>query len=152
MFTSMKLRPLVPILGFFLLTACTDSRTPGAAESRRADPQEVARGAVLYQKNCATCHGANAEGTPEWYKAGADGRFPPPPLDGSGHAWHHPREALKKTIREGTAGLGGNMPAWRGKLSDRDIEAVILWFQSLWPAELYRNWSLMDDQARRAPT
>lgn len=146
----MNIRGLVPALGLCLLAACGDPQAPGAPPG--FDPQTVARGATLYKRHCAACHGANAEGAPEWYKADADGRFPPPPLDGSGHAWHHPREALKQTIREGTARLGGNMPAWRGKLSDRDIEAVILWFQSLWPAELYRNWSLMDEQARRAPT
>lgn len=148
----MKLRPLVPILGFFLLAACSESRAPGAADSRRADPQEVARGAALYQKNCATCHGASAEGAREWYKLDPDGKFPAPPLDGSGHAWHHPWEVLKQVIRDGTAATGGKMPSWKGTLSDRDIEAVILWFQSLWPAELYRNWSLMDEQAWRAPT
>ena len=30
------------------------------------DPAEVARGAELYAENCASCHGAELEGEPNW--------------------------------------------------------------------------------------
>jgi mono/diheme cytochrome c family protein len=42
------------------------------------------------------------------------------------------------------AKLGGGMPAWKGKFSEDDIEAVIAWFQSRWPEEVYqsgRSWT-----------
>lgn len=117
--------------------------------ARVTDAALLARGAQIYKANCALCHGANAEGAPNWHKPGPDGKYPAPPLNGTGHDWHHPMSALKWTIREGTGKLGGNMPAWKGKLSDSDIEAVIAWFQSRWPEEVYKNWTLIEEKARR---
>ena len=108
------------------------------------DPVRMARGEKLYRQHCATCHGARAEGAPNWQRPGPDGKYPAPPLDGSGHAWHHPGTALKQTIRGGTLKLGGGMPAWKDKLSDTDIEAVIAWFQSTWPDEIYSAWMNME--------
>lgn len=107
------------------------------------------RGAKLYQENCAVCHGLQAEGAPNWQKQGADGKYPAPPLNGTGHAWHHPKTALKTTIKRGTMAMGGSMPAWEGKLSDNDIEAVIVWIQSRWPDEIYQSWLAMDEKARQ---
>ena len=114
-----------------LLAACSDKPAPvktkwctGTALHRPAttvphglDAKLVARGGEIYKANCVACHGANAEGAPNWSKKGADGKFPPPPLDASGHGWHHPKSALVQTIREGTLKLGGGMPAWKDKLS-----------------------------------
>ncbi len=114
------------------------------------DAAKVARGFEVYKAHCAGCHGAKAEGAPNWHQRGPDGRFPAPPLDGTGHAWHHPRAALVRTIRDGTVRLGGSMPAWGDRLSEADIEAVIAWFQSLWPEEIYRNWQALDEKARTA--
>lgn len=42
----------------------------------------------------------------------------------------------------------GNMPAWRGKLSDEDALLVIAWFQSLWPEEFYSTWAEIDQRSR----
>lgn len=120
------------------------------AQARGFDPQRVRRGGALYQQYCAACHGPRAEGAPNWHRRGPDGRFPPPPLDGTGHAWHHPRAALARTIRDGTERLGGSMPAWGDRLSEADIEAIIAWFQSSWPEEIYRNWLELDRKARAA--
>ncbi len=108
------------------------------------DPRLVARGGEIYKANCAVCHGANAEGAPNWQHPGPDGKYPAPPLDGSGHAWHHPSTALELTIRGGTLKLGGSMPAWSEKLSDAEIKAIVAWFQSLWPDEIYSAWLSME--------
>lgn len=113
------------------------------------DAAKVARGAEIYKANCATCHGANAGGAPNWHRPGPDGKYPAPPLNGTAHDWHHPMSALKQTIREGTAKLGGSMPAWKDKLGDADIDAVIAWFQSRWPEDVYKNWAQMDEKVRR---
>ena len=113
------------------------------------DPQLVARGGEIYKANCAVCHGANAEGAPNWQKPGADGKYHAPPLNGTGHAWHHPKAALNTTIKRGTMQMGGSMPAWEGKLSDDAIEAVIVWIQSRWPEEIYQAWLAMDEKARK---
>ena len=53
------------------------------------------------------------------------------------------------TIRDGTVRLGGNMPEWKDKLSDHDIDAVIVWMLSLWPKEIYQAWLAMDEKSRR---
>jgi mono/diheme cytochrome c family protein len=123
-------------------------QTVPATTGRVADPVVLARGAQLFRANCAVCHGQNGEGAPNWHKQGADGKWPAPPLNGTGHAWHHPYPVLVRTIREGTQTLGGAMPAWQGKLADADIEAIIAWFQSRWPDEIYIAWAEMDRQAR----
>jgi len=116
---------------------------PSAARPQVA-PQLLARGEQLFKQNCASCHGDRAQGAPNWEKPGPDGKYPAPPLDGSAHAWHHPRVALIQVIKQGTQKIGGNMPAWQGKLSDSDIDAVIAYFQSLWPDEIYAAWARID--------
>ena len=122
--------------------------TPAATSPHGLDAKLVARGGEIYKANCAACHGANAEGAPNWSKKGGDGKLPPPPLDASGHGWHHPKSALVQTIKEGTLKLGGGMPAWKGTLTDDDIEAVVSWIQSRWPEEVYAEWLGIDRQAR----
>jgi len=97
-------------------------------------------GAGLFQQNCAVCHGANAEGTSDWKKTDANGNYPPPPLDGSAHAWHHSIPQLVRSIKEGGIKLGGVMPPFAEKLSDQDVLAVIAYFQSRWPDDIYTRW------------
>ena len=118
---------------------CLASFNIAAAE--RWFNQDVADyGAELFQQNCAVCHGVNAEGTKEWKKTDANGNYPPPPLDGSAHAWHHSIPQLARSIKEGGIKLGGVMPAFGDKLSDQDVLAVIAYFQSKWPDEVYKVW------------
>ena len=97
-------------------------------------------GDQLFQQNCAVCHGSNAEATSEWKKTDANGNYPPPPLNGSAHAWHHSIPQLARSIKEGGVKLGGQMPAFADKLSDQDVLAVIAYFQSKWPDEVYDVW------------
>jgi len=42
-----------------------------------------------YQELCASCHGVNLEGQPNWREYKADGSLPAPPHDEAGHTWHH---------------------------------------------------------------
>jgi len=108
---------------------------------RITDPALLRAGQKLYQENCAECHGKNAEGPAgDWHVADKEGKFPPPPLNGTAHAWHHPLKGLAHTIRNGTTAIGGNMPAWKDKLSDDDIFAIVMWLSSLWPDEIYEAW------------
>ena len=50
---------------------------------------DLADGAALYAEHCASCHGADLEGAPDWRRRGADGLYPAPPHDETGHTWHH---------------------------------------------------------------
>lgn len=107
---------------------------------RKLDSEKVQRGKIIYQSNCAVCHGKNGESKPDWRKQGADGKYPPPPLNGSAHTWHHSTDTLTKVIREGSPpGIGG-MPAWGNKLTDQEIDDVIVWITSIWPDEIYDIW------------
>jgi len=110
--------------------------------------EQVARGRELFAQHCAGCHGKDAAATPDWRKTDANGNYPPPPLNGSAHAWHHPLSVLRETIREGGVPLGGVMPGFADKLSAQDIDSVIAWFQSLWPDELYQAWYRMEKESQ----
>jgi mono/diheme cytochrome c family protein len=115
--------------------------SPVDAQDRGYDPIMLEQGQSLYRANCAVCHGQNAEGTVKnWQERDADGKLPPPPLNGTAHTWHHPVERLALTIRDGTQAIGGNMPPWKDQLSNDEIFAIIIWLTSLWPDEIYQAW------------
>ena len=113
---------------------------PGGVE-RWYSGGQVERGASVYAAHCVACHGPNAEGTENWRQRGADGKFPPPPIDGSGHAWHHPMRVLGAQIKFGAPGGKGSMPGFADKLSDAQIIDVIAWIQSKWPDKIYAAWA-----------
>ncbi len=101
--------------------------------------QTVALGGSLYAKHCASCHGANLEGQPNWRQRLPTGRMPAPPHDASGHTWHHSNDALFRVTKEGSAvGAGGgyvsDMPGFGAVLSDDEIRAVLAFIKSTWPA------------------
>ena len=114
---------------------------PVQAESRWYDQSSVDQGASLFKQNCASCHGQNGEATANWKEVDANGNYPPPPLNGTAHAWHHSKDLLKRTILEGGAKIGGVMPGFKGRLSEGEIDAVISYFQSKWPDQVYSNWA-----------
>jgi mono/diheme cytochrome c family protein len=116
--------------------------------NRSFDRAQVARGETIYTRHCASCHGARGEGAPQWRQRGADGKLPAPPLDGSGHAWHHPMADLIEMINEGSRPGEGNMPGWKGKLGADEVNAVIAWFQSLWNDDIHEYWQQIDRRAR----
>ena len=120
---------MFPVLGFDV-----------AAAEPWFDEATVDHGDQLFQQNCAVCHGGNAEGTLEWKQPDANGNYPPPPLNGSAHAWHHSMQQLARSIKQGGIKLGGVMPAFGDKLSDQDVLAVIAYFQSKWPEKVYQAW------------
>ena len=112
-----------------------------AAPDRWYSDQQVTRGEILYQQNCAVCHGPDAASTPDWKQTDADGNYPPPPLNGTAHTWHHDLNLLRRTIREGGARLGGRMPGFEDRLNAAEIDNVIAFFQSKWPDDIYQSWS-----------
>jgi mono/diheme cytochrome c family protein len=98
----------------------------------------LAEGKVLYSEHCASCHGRNLEGQPDWQTPLPSGRLPAPPHDASGHTWHHPDEVLFQITKHGTAAVvGGNyesdMPGFEGILTDDEIRAVLAYIKSTWP-------------------
>ncbi|MDH3222035.1 MAG: cytochrome c [Gammaproteobacteria bacterium] len=120
---------LLPMTGFAAIAA-----------ERWFNQATVDYGGKLFQQNCAACHGSNAEGTRDWKQADADGKYPPPPLDGSAHAWHHSIPQLARSIKQGSIPLGGVMPAFGDRFSDQEVLALIAYFQSKWPDKVYQVW------------
>lgn len=104
----------------------------------------VEEGAELFQIHCASCHGSQAEGTTEWRTPDANGNYPPPPLNGSAHAWHHPKTVLLQTIAQGGVPLGGVMPGFAEILTEEEALATIAFFQNQWPDETYARWLEID--------
>jgi mono/diheme cytochrome c family protein len=145
-------REVLLALSLALLAACGDDRratsSPGAV-GRPLDPARVARGEAVYSTHCAVCHGPRGAGlSGDWRKTGPDGKYPPPPLDDSAHAWHHPTEVLRRVIRKGSPPGMGNMPAWEGKLSEREIDEVVVYIKSLWSDEVYARWQQIESQSK----
>jgi mono/diheme cytochrome c family protein len=100
--------------------------------------EEGMGGAALYQQNCASCHGAELQGQPDWRSPGPDGRLPAPPHDATGHTWHHGDEILFRITRDGTAavvggGYASDMPGFGDALTDAEIRAILDYIKSTWP-------------------
>jgi mono/diheme cytochrome c family protein len=145
----------VLLLGLAItLAACSDSAAPG--DDPRADPRDAAKvalGQKLYAQHCASCHGANLEGQPNWRQRLPNGRMPAPPHDETGHTWHHPDRVLFGITKNGlvppyaTADYQSDMPAFRDQLSDAEIWAVLAYLKTRWKtrevldarAEMMRN-------------
>lgn len=122
------------------LVKIDEPKAPLPSASRQNDFAQVNRGVKIYQTHCAVCHGKSAEGAPNWRQVNAQGKYPAPPLNGSGHAWHHPYKMLGHVIKNGSPGGQGDMPAWKDKLTDQQIGDVIAWFISKWPDQAYDAW------------
>ncbi|MGA9395380.1 MAG: cytochrome c, partial [Azonexus sp.] len=106
------------------------------------DPFALMEGEGLYKAECAACHGEKLEGQPEWRTRRADGKLPAPPHDASGHTWHHPMEQLFAITKFGMVppnapeGYVSDMPAYGGKLTDRQIQNVLAYIESKWTPEI----------------
>ena len=99
-------------------------------------PERVAQGEVLYTQYCAKCHGANLQGSPDWKKSLPDGSLPPPPHDSSGHTWHHSDEVLLGIIADGGDPVyNSKMPAFKEKLDEDEMIAVLEFIKSKWGRE-----------------
>lgn len=117
----------------------------GEAKTAYIDPSNqvlVERGKVVYEQHCASCHGADLEGQPEWRQRLPNGRLPAPPHNETGHTWHHPDAVLFDIVKNGLvpgktapAGYESDMPAYADKLPDDDIVAVLAYIKSQWPSE-----------------
>ena len=104
----------------------------------------VVKGETVYINNCINCHGVNLQGQEGWEnELDADGHRLAPPLNGTGHTWHHPPELLSQIIKYGLNSLD---PGYEGKmignknLSDKDIEYILEYIKSYWPDEILNNY------------
>ncbi|MCY4475622.1 MAG: cytochrome c [Chloroflexi bacterium] len=133
-----------------LASACGSD--DGANDSTVADSDDpVERGERIYVTYCASCHGQSGEGEPHWNVKKSDGTLPPPPLNGSGHTWHHGDGTLYKQVKLGGGyldlpGFKSGMPAFGEQLSDREIVDVLAYVKSLWGNQTIRGVSIREAQ------
>lgn len=92
---------------------------PGSLNYPTYTQEQINEGEILYQANCATCHGSEGRG---------NSRAVIPALDHSMHAWHHPDSQIAGMIRNG----GFTMPAIGPDWSDEEITAVIAYIKEWW--------------------
>jgi mono/diheme cytochrome c family protein len=123
----------------------------------RDDPARVAAGRAVYDRHCASCHGAQLEGEPNWREKKPTGRMPAPPHDATGHTWHHPDTVLFGITKFGLVpgkyappGYESDMPGFGGALSDDEIRALLDYIKSTWPDEIRRAQGEANERARRA--
>jgi mono/diheme cytochrome c family protein len=108
---------------------------PGEALISR---EVLMRGEQLYRENCSQCHGPDGQGHPDWQTPGVSAA---PPLNGTGNDWKRSRAELVAVIKEGVKRKNEMvMPGWKGRLTDTQIEELIVWFQTFWPREVYERW------------
>ncbi len=119
---------------------------------RPSDPVLVALGANVYRDNCASCHGADLEGQPNWRRPGPDGLLPAPPHDETGHTWHHADDVLFGITKYGLAEFAGlkdhktSMPVYKDVLSDNEIVAVLSFIKAQWPEEVRERHDMINEQ------
>ena len=128
------------------------NREPDRADA--GDARLVARGAIVYQQNCASCHGVRLEGQPNWRQPKADGTLPAPPHDVTGHTWHHSDEVLFQVTKWGSASVAGagfksGMPTYADVLDDGDIWAALAYIKSHWPPDIQAAQSARSGDTRR---
>ena len=142
-------------LAIFLAAA---SVAPARASDKTPASDSVAVvGRTVYERSCASCHGAQAQGAPNWKHRDKNGDLPAPPQNAQGHTWRHSDAMLFDIISKGlrdpfdkTTGL--TMPPFGKALSPQQIHAVIAYFKTLWtPEERAFQSQETDDQPAPIP-
>lgn len=130
-----------------------DARVRSAAAVPDLDAlARISAGRVVYDAHCASCHGNQLEGQPNWRDRLPSGRLPAPPHDDSGHTWHHPYDVLFTITKHGMVppvappGYQTDMPAFGDRLSDDDIWNVLAYIRSRWSDRVRARHDAMQKQ------
>ena len=101
----------------------------------------IERGKIVYQNNCISCHMIDLAGAENWKELDEDGHRKAPPLNGTGHTWHHDDKTLHAIIKYGLAKLvndyKGKMIGFEDNLSDKEIDSLLAYIKSFWSEEEY---------------
>jgi mono/diheme cytochrome c family protein len=102
----------------------------------------IAKGKLAYENNCISCHQVNLSGAENLKELDEDGHRKAPPLNGTGHTWHHDDKTLHSIIKYGLAKLvsnyQGKMAGFGDVLNDDEIDNVLVYIKSYWPKEKYQ--------------
>ncbi len=140
--------PKIAMIMVLALAGCEGGDQIPTVAGRWYTPAQVEAGQLLYTIHCTVCHASNGGATADWRTPGADGHYPPPPLNGSAHTWHHSRAQLDSTIQNGGVASGGVMPAFAHFLDAQQRLSIIAYFQAWWTDEIYAKWAHIDARSR----
>lgn len=109
--------------------AASAAATSAATKTGGGAMAAAGNGAKIYNTNCSSCHQANGKGQP--------GVFPPlagnPVVTGpADKVIHIVKNGLSGKITINGASYNGQMPAWKGTLSDADIASVVTYIRTSW--------------------
>ena len=103
----------------------------------------IARGKIIYESYCMSCHQVNLSGAENWKGLDEDGHRKAPPLNGEGHTWHHDDVTLHNIIKYGLAKIvknyEGKMIGFGDKINDKQIDSVLSYIKSHWDDEIYER-------------
>jgi mono/diheme cytochrome c family protein len=140
--SARRIRWLLVVLTSSLIIGCSNETA-----EKWYSIEDVTAGQEIFANNCANCHGQQGESVENWKQLDDTGKYPPPPLNGSAHAWHHSLAALTRQISDGGERLGGYMPAFKEQLTEQEIRQVIAAMQDTWPDEIYNKWVEIDERS-----
>jgi len=138
---------LLAVGGFFYFM----TKSQPVAEIKQIDDEvlyaQIQLGSQLYATNCASCHGEQLQGNPKWnITTDEDGDNLPPPLNGTGHTWHHSPEQLFNIIKYGlkiyNEGYKGKMQG-NPDLSDEDVWSILAYIKYVWPESIRQKYDSM---------
>ena len=135
------MRILLILVSFILIseTSYSHSHFPITRDSALM----IARGKIIYENNCVSCHQVNLVGVENWKGLDEDGHRKAPPLNGTGHTWHHDDATLHNIIKYGLAKLvknyEGKMIGFGDKINDKQIDSVLSYIKSHWEDEIYER-------------
>ncbi|CRK74761.1 putative bifunctional cbb3-type cytochrome c oxidase subunit II/cytochrome c [Nereida ignava] len=113
--------------------------------AKQPEKSSVEAGEMLYAENCASCHGVQLEGEPNWRSPKDDGSLPAPPHDRTGHTWHHGDALLFNYTKfggqaaleaSGVTNFNSGMPSFADLLSDQEIWDILAFIKSTWPERM----------------
>jgi len=103
----------------------------------------IAGGKIIYESYCVSCHQVNLIGAENWKDVDEDGHRKAPPLNGTGHTWHHDDATLHNIIKYGLAKIvknyEGKMIGFGDKINDKQIDSILSYIKSHWEDEIYER-------------
>ena len=134
----MKILFLLFLSIIFIKSSIAHNHYPITTESKIM----IAKGKIAYENNCVSCHQINLSGAENWKGLDEDGHRKAPPLNGTGHTWHHDDKTLHSIIKYGLAKLvknyQGKMAGFEDVLNDVEIDNVLAYIKSYWPKDKYQ--------------
>ena len=121
---------------------------------RITDDPQLAESQIIYETNCAHCHGYYLEG--QLYSTldntVQNGLHTVPPHDSEGHTWQHPDQLIIQSVLQGIQSPLNHFPmtAFEGTLTEDEILGLIDYMRLYWTEEQieYQAW-LTEQYAER---